>query len=250
MTQKYGTLSQLGVEPGKLAKDLRLSEGKWCLSALSNVPFITVTIQDSPKVFTWGELIEIPSGCMGQVINSSKHKGDIYVNSGWDFSNKPKRITVPTPLVFFDISTGAESDYTVPPVVYPFTATTKYSIDTRNAVRAYLYLDITFQTPEGGFPQVDFAIIGQPNTTSLNTYNLASIFAGSALPKTGYACNYTLLSATKGAVIPLGFNAQAAECCNAPQALLDYAQVFWQIDTSDRIATNPYYPAAFYVVEY
>ncbi len=258
MTQQYGTLSQLGVPPNGLAKDLRLSEGKWSLSSLSNVPYITITGLGYSKTFSWGELIDIPKNVMGQVVNASKHKGDIYINSGWDYANVPARITVPVPLVLRGAA-GEFITYPLPPALptFPAFATTMFPVDTRRARKAFLVMGLNTPVGGEGYEGQEFIIVGQPNTTSMNTYNSVVDLTAPFIPGNGYYSRYTLPPLTQGVIIPLGFEAGKG-CCSLPHALLDFAQVYWPLlreedypqSDAGAIGSSPYRPAAFYMLEY
>jgi hypothetical protein len=258
MSQNYATVHELLVPPGKAAPNLRISEGKWSLSSLSNVPFVTLTGMGFSKTFSWGELVEVPKGCDCQVVNASKHMGDIYLNAGWDYANRPARVTVPVPLVTIDLVTGVQTPYpsVIPPATIPtpppapFALSTMYPLDTRLARKAFLMMVYEIDIDEAQ----EFLIIGQPNTTSMNTFNIASLFEGVpwVFPKTGYVSSYRLEPLTRGVLIPLGFLADRAECCNIPHALLDFATVIWNIQFTEGGSKLPveFVPAAFYVLEY
>ena len=260
MSQNYAIVHELLIPPGKAAPNLRISEGKWSLSSLSNVPFVTLTGMGFSKTFSWGELVEVPKGCDCQVVNASKHMGDIYLNAGWDYANRPARVTVPTPLMVINLTTGVLTPYpvvvppaTIPtPPVAPFGLTTQYPVDTRLAKRAFLTM--LYTTPAVITGEQAFIIVGQPNTTSQNTFNIAGLAEGIPwLPKVGYFSTYTLPALTAGVQIPLGFMANIAECCSNPHTLMDFAQVYWIIETTEGgpspLPVN-FLPTAFYVLEY
>jgi hypothetical protein len=256
MTQNYATISQLGVNPGQVAADLRISEGKWSLSALSNVPFVTITGSGFSKTFSWGELIIVPDGCTAQVLNASKHKGDIYLNAGWDYANCPARVTVPVPLVIQNTTTGEVTDYPAPPTIpaLPAIVTTKFPIDTRRARKAFLVMSYNNVDHELGAPVgQDFVIFGQPNTTANNTFNMAIGDLLPPFPQDGYRSIYHLDPLTTGVIVPLGFEAGKG-CCSLPHTLMDYAQVFWILIAASYPQSDPagtdFIPAAYYMLEY
>lgn len=242
MTQRYATVHQLGVSPGALASNFRLSEGKWCLSSLSTVPYVTVTGLGYNKEFSWGEMIEIPAGATGQIINSSKHKGDIYLNAGWDYANTPRRITVPVKLKII-VNPPEQEPY---PASLPSgtLVTTEYPVDTRRAVKAYLVIPSLILDTD-----TTFLVYGAPNTSSFDTTNFAPVIAIPMSPQIGYVAFPTLLANTAGAKIPLGANAAIDPV--DPHALLDYAQVFFApASQSGEAPVVSIFPLAMYVLEY
>jgi len=244
MTQRFATLHQLGVQPGSLASDLRLSEGKWCLSSLSNVPYVTLTGLGYTKEFSWGEMIEIPRGATGQIINSSRHKGDVYINAGWDYANTPRRVTVPVHLKTI-INPPAQDPYPETGGIASGTlVTTEYPVDTRRALKAYLVI-----SPVQSQTDITFYVFGSPNTTSFDTANFAPNIALPMSPQIGYVAFYTLLANTYGVKIPLG--ADAGINPNDPHALLDYSQVFFApTSLGGEPPFTGVFPMAMHVLEY
>jgi hypothetical protein len=72
----------LNSDPGKPAAGGALVPGRWGLSTRSTVPFVEVQVSTTGlRVITWGEVLEIPDGQGGKVVNASAHKGDIRLSS-------------------------------------------------------------------------------------------------------------------------------------------------------------------------
>jgi len=248
MKQNYSTVSSKNVGPGQSSPDLRLGPGKWCMSSLCTVPYVEVLSDDYAKTFSWGEYIEIPDGRTGLVKNVSAHQGDIFLNSGWDYSTKPKRVTVPVPLTVAPPGGGPAIPFLAPsqPVANSFIST-KFPIDTRLARQAYLVID--WQDNEGTEETI-FYIVGCPDTHSDNTYNYAGgvLPAAYPVPKNGYFTTYAIAPATHGAMIPLGFRANASDP-ELPHCLLDKTFITWEFYGPEEGAAV-FYPSAYFVLEY
>src|SRR5258706_5191563 len=94
--QSQSNFFEAQVPPLQFAKSITLPGGKYSLGADSTIPFISLQGGgSSQKVFTWGELIEVPAGQKIQVKNESFMVGDIQINSGLDYANKPGKISLP-----------------------------------------------------------------------------------------------------------------------------------------------------------
>lgn len=87
--------------PPQATSNIQLSGGKnkpyyYSLASTSTIPFAAVEGSGGiQKEFSWGEVIEIPPGITVNVKNSSRHAGDIIIESGEDRSNTPARISFP-----------------------------------------------------------------------------------------------------------------------------------------------------------
>lgn len=138
----------------------RLSTGVYSLSSRSNIPYARLLGKGIDKVFSWGEIVEVPSGQICSVYNASYHAGDLFINGGCDTDNKPARITVPVP---FDDGASriiAGKQYFVP----------TYPADVRMARRAYLCIDAKVKNlPVGGTTSI--LVIGIRIDGSHNTEN-------------------------------------------------------------------------------
>jgi hypothetical protein len=127
----YSTYSVLAA-PAQTRTKLQLGPGLYSLSSLATVPYVSfVGLGQHEKLFSWGELVEVPVGKMITVKNASYHQGDIFINAGQDYATLPSRVTVPVPVTDFGIDGGFHSFATLFPV------------DTRRARRAYFVTEIT-----------------------------------------------------------------------------------------------------------
>lgn len=248
MKQNYSTVSSKNVAPGQTSPDLRLGPGKWCMSSLCTVPYVEVLSDDYAKTFSWGEYINIPDGRTGLVKNVSAHQGDIFLNSGWDYSTKPKRVTIPVPLLVAPPGTFNFEPF-IAPTQPPAGSliTTKFPVDTRLARQAFLV--INWLDNEGEF-DTDFFCVGCPDIHSVNTYNLPGNLLPSVfpVPKNGYINTFGIAPTVQGAYIPLGFMAAISDN-TLPHVLLDKAYVFWSFYGPGEGAVV-FNPAAYYILEY
>jgi hypothetical protein len=141
--------------PGGQDSDLRLLGGQpgqgpfyYSLGVQSTVPFVRLKGGGNVgKVFSWGELIEVPEGQQVTVQNASYMTGDIDILSGLDFAAKPERISVGVPVT------------TVGGAVTP-----AFPADTRRCRNAYLYT----QWVSGADP-ITFTFVGKPRRHSFTT---------------------------------------------------------------------------------
>lgn len=98
--QPLKTFVARNVQP-QAVSSIQLSGGKnkpfyYSLASTSTIPFAAVEGSGGiQKEFSWGEIIEIPPGITVNVKNSSRHAGDIIIQSGTDHSNTPARISFP-----------------------------------------------------------------------------------------------------------------------------------------------------------
>lgn len=231
MKQHYGTIAITDIGPFE-ESDQVITAGSYCLSTLSTVPYVTfIGPSGSQKLFSWNELVVIPEGETARVKNSSCHRGDIFINGGYDYNTLPGRVTVPVPVV---ITGGGEA---------PFIMTPTFGVDTRRARRAFF----TFVNTINFDPGLDATAIitGKILNHSYNTFNEISLL----IPPTsgiGFACAAVIPALTAYPMIPLGYGAAATDSTN-PHTLLDCGEIYF-------ISTNPDWsalqPTAFYVLEY
>lgn len=209
----------------------QISSGTYSLSSRANVPYVTLVGSGGfTKTFSWGEIVQVPEGESCTVQNSSAHGGDIFLNAGCDYDNRPARITVPVPVVNpFSIIVGGVTVVTGIGALYP--------VDVRMARRAYLVPSMTKTAAGAG----NVAVIGQRFDGSHNTANeLAPI------PGAGYLELHTIPLSTVVGLIPLGKRAVYGSLDSAPHTLLTTAQVVflipaeWTLDSLN----------AYYTVEY
>lgn len=128
--QPLKTFVARNVQP-QATSNIQLSGGKsrpyhYSLASTSTVPFASVEGSGGiQKEFSWGEIIEIPPGITVNVRNSSRHAGDIIIQSGQDTSNTPARISFPISFIPYGSS------------VDPYYFQQDGFIDTRRARRCY-----------------------------------------------------------------------------------------------------------------
>jgi hypothetical protein len=145
--QPLKTFIARNVQPQQVST-IQLSGGKtqpyyYALASTSTVPFASVQGAGGiQKDFSWGEVIEIPPGLTVNVTNSSRHAGDIIIQSGQDRSNTPARISFP---ISFELLTDA------------ITYGQRGFIDTRRARRCYWVFN-PFNVPEAF--SFDISILG------------------------------------------------------------------------------------------
>ena len=111
------------------------NESRWySLGSQSTVPFVQFLGGGAvQKIFTWGEMVEVPPNQEVLVKNASLMRGDIIIVSGQDFAAKPRRITVPVTMFDANGNTGPWDDFSVANVIVP-----EFPCDTRNCHEAYL----------------------------------------------------------------------------------------------------------------
>lgn len=138
-SQPKGNFFQAAVTPLSLSK-LQLPGGSktpfhYCLGVDSTIPYVSLQGGgSSQKVFTWGEMIEVPPGQTVTVKNESFMLGDIQINSGNDYAAKPERISLPVDIVKTDTPAGGGTVIT--------NITPKFPADTRRCRRGYLKFQI------------------------------------------------------------------------------------------------------------
>lgn len=219
--QPYSTFSRMGVEPNQQTT-LTLSGGKsipyiYSLGINSTVPFIQlIGSAMGQKLFSWNEKIIVPPGQLVTVANASFHPGDIWINSGWDPSVRPTRVTVP---VGISVANG---------VIVP-----NHVLDVRRAHRAFVQ----------GFPASGGAeTFVSTGMAKLRSHNVNPTFTYAVNATAEYTDSTTVPPFTLPGLLPLGNTAQAGDPIHA---LLDTATFTW----SDlNIVTQS--GAVYYVLEY
>ena len=237
----------------------RLTEGLYSLNKRSNVPYVQLIGSGGfKKVFTWGEIAEIPKGQTCTVGNASYHGGDIYINKGEDICNKPSRITIPVRFAVTQFTRAGQPNY-----VYQ----AEYPCDVRGARRAYLCMDAIVD-PASEQQQMNVFIRGRQQDGSFNTPSSLNGFTTPFGPGVGYLCIVTYSANEELNYIPLGLNANAGDDTR-PHNLLSTAEAFlsmrtesdldalidWPADGTLFSALEPGWvraaaPGAMYVVEY
>jgi len=224
--QPFSNFQAISVPPSH-PTTFRLSGGKtipyiYQLGVNSSVPYVRLLGSDiGQKLFSWNEKIIVPPQQMVTVENASFHVGDIHINSGWDPSALPARVTVP---VNFDEVTGPDGYLT------------RFPCDTRRARRAFL------QGPEAttvnpGEAEVTGRAVGRGHVVGLPAFTEL----GRPVPE--YVSTLTYPPATTLGLIPLGQNALPGDSVHA---LLDTATVFIADGTPPTTRSGSWY----YVIEY
>ena len=187
---------EVGFAEPRATTQTLLSEGVYSLAARSNVPFVTlVGSAGFRKTFTWGEIAEVPRGQMVTVRNASYHAGDIVINRGADYDNRPARITVPVELEVIDVPLEEGSGYR-----------TKFPVDARMARRAFLCVDASVL--ETAAYDVLFYRRGRRLDGSMKTTNLVALYdfngVFEAMSGTGYLDYGSLGKGDSLSRLPLG----------------------------------------------
>lgn len=76
-----------------------LGPGIYSLGTRANVPFVRVVCGGFDKTISWGELVEIPSGDRGVLVNASYHAGNVWLNKGEEAGAMPSRISFATQII-------------------------------------------------------------------------------------------------------------------------------------------------------
>ena len=229
------------IDPNKQGQ-IRLTEGLYSLNNRSNVPFVELIGSGGfRKMFTWGEIAEIPPGQTCAVSNASFHGGDIFINKGEDICNKPERITVPVRFqtVAFERSNVANYVYQA---IYP--------CDVRGARRAYLCMDAMIDE-QYEMQQLNVFIRGRQQGGTMNTPSSLQGFSAPFGPGSGYLCICTYNAGDELNYIPLGLNANDGDDTR-PHNLLATAEAFIAMRTEaviDNILNWPADAALFSILE-
>lgn len=213
--QNFGTF-HIGSLARREVGNHTLGPGFYSLSSLSNVPFVSlIGIQGREKIFSWGEIVEVPVGQQARVRSESFHTGDVFINSGRDFGVVPARITVP--------------------VNFPEVANVRspaFPCDTRRARRAYLSVEVL----TGLFTELAI-ITGRRETGGHDTTSKTGT--------PGYETEILYPANTQIGLIPLGFRAGVSLTGNEPMALQDFATL--NLNVGNAISGED---LAYYILEY
>lgn len=235
MKQHYGTIAITDLGPNEIS-DQVITAGAYSLSTLSTCPYvILIGSTGAQKLFSWNERVEIPDGETARVQNASCHRGDIFINGGYDYSTLPARVTIPVPLTAVDAP-----DFVI--------ITPEYGVDTRRARRAFFTFfqpDITFPPP-GGLALVRGKVINH----SYNTFSEIPLVPPPFGPLSGLGFAYpsAIPPLTITPMIPLGYGASYTDSTN-PHTLLDCGEVTI-LGLDDHAAWLAFPLTAFYVLEY
>lgn len=203
--------------------------GVFSLSSRSNVPFVSLVGRSGfHKVFSWGEIVEVPQHEQCTVKNASYHGGDIVINAGADYDTRPAAITVPVNIVLVDIQGEDDPLYSG-----------EYPADVRLARRAYFMMDAY----SGEEDTVQITIIGKRQDGSHNTFNQITFEPG-----TGYQQEFDIPVTTEFGLVPLGKGSLLGDD-SRPMALLTTARVFLSPTTAVFGGEGGLFNA-YYVMEY
>jgi hypothetical protein len=228
--QNSTTIAVGYVGPGERS-NYQLGPGLYSLNRRANVPFVQfIGSAGFRKVFSWGEITEVPEGQLVTVGNASYHGGDIFLNRGADMCNRPSRITVPVP---YKLITFTQEDVSTAMWVC------SYPCDTRAAKRAYLNVDAFVNPlgPEGGGPLTAF-IRGRRLDGSMNTVSSLQAFTPPFGPAVGFfsAISYPVLTDLN--YIPFGQGADMGDDTR-PHNLLDAGDIFFFLGPPFPFVANP-----------
>lgn len=213
------------------SSNLQLPGGKtepfyYCLGVDSTIPFVSLQGGGvSQKVFTWGEMIEVPPGQTCTIKNESYMRGDIQVNSGHDYAAKPERISVPFQITIDDTIFPGFRIYSAP-----------FPADTRRCRRAFLACNIA-----GGSASTGMAFSGRNKKHSFPSVNNTG-------GPTGYDSGFSLPPFTNIDLIPMSYGG-FDEGAYYPAGLTDQVIPLIFSDLSDTIPVGVN-ALAFYVLEY
>lgn len=236
--QKYSSIKTTNARPNQRTNLVASGGQNWSLSSLSNVPYVRFTGPGGfQKEFSWGEIVELPPGVDAFVENASYHPGDIILNGGTDYANLPSRITVPV-----NMTNGVGGPVITEAPAAPFTAATQFRADVRRARRAYFAIIITSLDISIGF-----SILGYAESRSHTTFNGIPL-SGDSRGGVGYISPYIQGANTVGAIVPLGYGTVFGLPPGEPHALLDSAEVQFQItDFEEYIWLNL---STYFIMEY
>ena len=225
--KNFGTYQFKAIPPGGQAG--QLSAGKYSMSSLCTVPYVTfVGMEGREKLYSWGELIEIPEGRIATIKNASAHTGDIFLNGGWDYSNAPRRVTVPVPSTSIPLVDGVQ--------IRP-----EFFVDTRRAIRAWYVVQIIDAGNVNGTTNV-IGIFDIHSALSFDPISTAPPFGGGS----GFNWGHTLLATESYCMIPLGYCSDIADCV-CPMVLADRGMAIINLPGAAVIANAT---PSFYLLEY
>lgn len=209
--QPLQTFWHKNAKPGQVTS-INLSGGAkksfyFSLGVNSTVPFVRLEgVGSTQKEFSWGETVEIPPGVTVNVRNSSKHAGDIEIQSGTDYAVPP---SISFPVTFPRLASPNFFD--------PALAYLSSPIDTKRARRGWMYFGTGIDggaVPPIGI-NVSISILGYydvhtsgPNTQPVNIPQI---------PPATWASGFTWPAGSTMGAIPLGFNAGA---CFVPDSTI------------------------------
>lgn len=239
------------IEPNTVS-NTQLGPGFYSLNKRSNVPFVgLIGSAGYRKTISWGEIAEVPEGQLVRISNASYHGGDIFINKGTDYCNRPSRISVPVPFKVVQADIG-ESTFDV--------LNMKYPCDTRSAKRAYLNVDAFVAQLTG----LQVFIRGRRLNGSMNTLNSLQMFAMPFGPGVGFLGVLQVPVNTNLTYIPLGQGALMGDDTR-PHMLLDAGDMFivlgipgnplsdfitWPLTNGIVAGQNPDGPGMWYILEY
>lgn len=235
MKQHYGTIPITDLGPGEVSKQV-ITSGFYSLSTLSTCPYVRlIGSTGAQKLFSWNERVEIPEGETALVENASCHRGDIFINGGYDYSTLPARVTVPVPLLAESFGEGQ--------IVFR----PEYGLDTRRARRAFIAF---FNNDPSLIPSsLSFCFVsGRVTNHSFNTRSELP-FINPVYTQTGigFLNVVELPAATIVPLIPLGYGASMTDP-TFPHALLDCAH--FTLIANDDTYWSSIPLTALYVLEY
>jgi len=218
--------------------ETKLGPGLYSMNKRCNVPFVSlVGSAGFRKMFSWGELAEVPVGQIVSIHNASFHGGDIVLNKGGDICNRPSRISVPVEMIMSMTAPGFEG-------VQPLW-TNSYPCDTRGAKRAYLNVD-AFVNPisvvSGGGPLTAF-IRGRRIAGSMNTESSLRAFGPPWGPGVGFLSAIEVPVNTTLNYIPFGQGASFSGTDTRSHNLLDAGDIFFLFPIGAILADVMTWPA-------
>ena len=198
---------------------LRLPGGKdrsrwYSLGSQSTVPFVQFIGGGAvQKIFTWGEMVEVPAGQEVLVKSACLMRGDIIIEAGRDVAAKPRRITIPVTMLDEDGNEGPWVDFSVDNSIVP-----EFPCDTRNCHEAYLDISLTGGTENGSFIDIEVqydniihTFTAQPAIVPVTAHQWAKVER--VHPNTHYER------------IPLGISQTLGNWASEPASLLDKADL-------------------------
>lgn len=227
--QPLNSFFQPNVLPGAKSQ-ISLSGGPnepyyYSLGVGSTVPFVElIGSGGTPKIISWGEMIEVMPNENVVVKNASYMVGDIQINSGHDFAAKPERISTPIEVDITIVTPGVLS-----------TITPKFPCDTRRCRKAYL----SFLMTTGAIDSAVLVIIGK---------NQQHSFINSIIPKQ-YVEGVIVPPLSQLTVAGLGFGSNTSDL-NLPMTLCDYATFTFSYNPVEASFYIPATPLFFYTMEY
>lgn len=224
-------------EPNAISQK-KLSAGRYTLSSQSNVPYVVfIGASGYTKRFSWGEVVEVPKDQMVTVRNDSYHAGDIIINQGCDYFNRPARITVPVPMDLVTIIDGGVPETFWQP---------RYPADVRLARRAYFVGNWASNALDPSF----MTIVGKAFDRSHNTGNELSNLERGA----GYQKFDTIPAGFAPGPIAMGaqttFSGVYIGDDSRPHCLLTIAQIYLSDNIQIQNLVNPDVFNAYWVMEY